>query len=317
MWKTKFAISIILFFIMLALFAPFIAPYSYKEQFRKYVFAPPTHIHISLKGFYVYKLKPVESLARSYKEDKNKICYINFFVKAKNGFKLFEPSCGHLFLLGTDALGRDVFSRLLYALRVSLSISIIGAVSTIAIGTLIGSVAGYIGGILDNVIMRMVEILMAMPTFYLMLSIRSLFPLDVSGIYVFGMIIFILSFFGFAPFSRVIRGMVLSIREYDYVNVAKFYGANPFYIILKHILPNIRRYLIMSTVLSIPAYIVAEGALSFLGLGIQEPYPSLGNMLPKSIYTILLYPWTFSSAVVIFLIIVALNLLGDSLSEKE
>ncbi|GAB6078682.1 ABC transporter permease [Hydrogenobaculum acidophilum] len=317
MWKTKFAISIIVFFIMLALFAPFVAPYSYKEQFREYVFAPPTHIHISLKGLYVYRLKPVKSIARSYTEDKSKICYINFFVKTKNSFKLFEPSCGYIFLLGTDALGRDIFSRLLYALRVSLSISIIGAVSTIVIGTMIGSLAGYVGGILDNVVMRMVEILMAMPTFYLMLSIRALFPLDISGIYVFGMIVFILSFFGFAPFSRVIRGMVLSIREYEYVNVAKFYGANPFYIILKHILPNIRRYLIMSTVLSIPAYIVAEGALSFLGLGIQEPYPSLGNMLPKSIYTIILYPWTFSSAVVIFLIIVVLNLLGDSLSEKE
>jgi len=316
MWKTKFAIGILIFFTTLAIFAPFIAPYSYKRQFKDYVFAPPTHIYISSKGLYTYELKPVKSLTRSYIEDKTRICYIHFFVKAQNGFKLFEPSCGNIFLLGTDALGRDVFSRLLYALRVSLSISIIGAVSTIAMGTLVGSLAGYIGGILDNVIMRMVEILMAMPTFYLMLSLRALFPLDVSGVYVFGMIVFILSFFGFAPFSRIIRGMVLSIREYEYVNVAKFYGANPFYIIIKHILPNIRRYLIMSTVLSIPAYIVAEGSLSFLGLGIQEPYPSLGNMLPKSIYTILLYPWTFSSAVVIFLLIVALNLLGDGLSEK-
>ncbi len=317
MWKTKFSSSILVFFIILAVFAPFIAPYSYKKQFRNYVFAPPTHIHLSLKGFYVYPLKPVPSFTRAYVEDKTKICYIHFLVKAKNGFKLFEPSCGNLFLLGTDALGRDVFSRLLYALRVSLSISMVGAISTIIIGTLIGSLAGYIGGFLDNVIMRLVEILMAMPTFYLMLSLRALFPLDISGVYVFGMIVFILSFFGFAPFARVIRGMVLSIREYEYVNVAKFYGANPFYIIIKHILPNIRRYIIMSAVLSIPAYIVAEGSLSFLGLGIQEPYPSLGNMLPKSIYTILLYPWTFSSAIVIFLLIVALNLLGDGLSEKE
>jgi peptide/nickel transport system permease protein len=149
-----------------------------------------------------------------------------------------------------------------------------------------------------------------------MLSIRALFPLDISGVYVFGMIVFILSFFGFAPFSRIIRGMVLSIREYEYVNVARFYGANPFYVIFKHILPNIKRYVIISTVLSIPAYIIAEGSLSFLGLGIQEPYPSLGNMLPKSIYTILLYPWTLSSAIVIFLLIVALNLLGDGLSEQ-
>jgi peptide/nickel transport system permease protein len=317
MWKTKFAASIIVFLTILAVFAPFIAPYSYKKQFREYVFAPPTHVHISLKGLYIYRLKPVKSLTRTYIEDKSKACYINFFVKSKNGFKLFRPSCGHIFLLGTDALGRDEFSRLLYALRVSLAISIIGAITTITVGTLIGSLAGYVGGILDNIVMRFVEVMMAMPTFYLMLSIRALFPLDISGVYVFGMIVFILSFFGFASFSRVIRGMVLSIREYDYVNVAKFYGANPFYIIFKHILPNVKNYIVISTVLSIPAYIVAEGSLSFLGLGIQEPYPSLGNMLPKSIYIILLYPWTLSSTVVIFLLIVALNLLGDGLSERE
>jgi len=316
MWKTKFALSIIVFLTILAIGADFIAPYSYKKQFRDYVFAPPTHLHLSLHGLYIYKLKPVQSLTRTYMEDKNKICYIDFFVKSKNGFKLFRPNCGHIFLLGTDALGRDEFSRLLYALRVSLAISIIGAITTITIGTLIGSLAGYIGGILDNIVMRLVEVMMAMPTFYLMLSIRALFPLDISGVYVFGMIVFILSFFGFAPFSRIIRGMVLSIREYDYVNVAKFYGANPFYIIFKHVLPNIKSYIVISAVLSIPAYIVAEGSLSFLGLGIEEPYPSLGNMLPKSIYTILLYPWTLSSAIVIFLLIVALNLLGDGLSEQ-
>jgi len=317
MYKIKFATSVLLFLSVLAILAPLVAPYSYKKQFRNYVLAPPTHIHISKNGFYIYDLEPVPSLNRVYMENKNKVCYINFFLKAKNQFKLIEPSCGHLFLLGTDDLGRDIFSRLLYALRVSLSISIVGALSTIIIGTAVGSLAGYMGGVFDNIAMRIVEVLMAMPTFYLMLSLRALFPLDVSGVYVFGMIIFILSFFGFAPFSRVIRGMVLSIREYEYVNVARFYGANPFYVIFKHILPNIKRYIIISTVLSMPAYIIAEGSLSFLGLGIQEPYPSLGNMLPKSIYTIILYPWTFSSGVVIFLLIVALNLLGDGLSEKE
>ncbi len=318
MWKLKFSISIIIFFIILAVFASFFAPYSYKHQFRNHVLAPPTHIHISSKGIFIYKLIPLKSINRAYKEDKNNICYIHIFTHTEYGFKAFntKKECP-IFLLGTDSLGRDIFSRLLYALRVSLSVSIIGALSTIVIGVFVGSVSGYIGGIFDNIVMRLVEILMAMPTFYLMLSLRALFPLDVSGVYVFSMIIFILSFFGFAPFSRVIRGMVLSIKQKEYITLAKFYGANPFYIVLRHILPNIKRYVLISAVLSIPGYIVAEGALSFLGLGIQEPYPSLGNMLPKSVYTIILYPWTFASGIMIFIIIVALNLLGEGLSERE
>lgn len=318
MWKIRFSLSIILLFIILALFAPFIAPYPYKKQFRDYPLAPPTKLFFSSKGIYVYKLKPISSLSRAYSTSKNNICYIHLFLNTEDGIKLFgtKNGCG-VFLLGTDALGRDIFSRLLYALRVSLVISVLGAFNTIVVGVLVGSLSGYLGGIVDSIIMRLVEILIAIPTFYLMLSLRALFPLDISGVVVFAMIIFILSFFGFASFARVIRGMVLSIREYDYVKVARFYGASPFYIIFKHIWPNIRRYVIISTVLSIPAYIVAEGSLSFLGLGIQEPYPSLGNMLPRNIYTILMYPWTFSSAIVIFILIVALNLLGEGLSENE
>ncbi len=313
MWKAKFSISILLFFVLLAVLAPFVAPYSYKKEFKNHPLAPPTKIHISFHGLYIHPLKEVKSLNRVYTYDTSKRCYIHFFTY-NNGFRLFGTKECPIFLLGTDNLGRDIFSRLLYALRVSLSVAIIGTISTISIGVLIGSLAGYIGGVFDSIVMRLVEVLMAMPTFYLMLSLRALFPLDISGVYVFIMIIFILSFFGFASFSRVIRSMVLSIKSYDYVMMAKYYGANPFYIIIKHILPNIRRYIIISAVLSIPAYIIAEGALSFLGLGIQEPYPSLGNMLPKNIYTILLYPWTFSSAIVIFVLIVSLNLFGEALS---
>lgn len=316
MWKAKFSLSILTFFITLAVFAPFIAPYSYKKEFKEYPLAPPTKIYISWHGFYIHPLKEVKSLNRVYLENTSKRCYIDFLTY-NNGFKLFNSKECPVFLLGTDNLGRDIFSRLLYALRVSLSVAIIGTISTISIGVLIGSLSGYIGGMFDSIIMRLVEVLMAMPTFYLMLSLRALFPLDISGVYVFIMIVFILSFFGFASFSRVIRSMVLSVKSYDYVVLAKYYGANPIYIIIKHILPNIKNYVIISAVLSIPSYIIAEGALSFLGLGIQEPYPSLGNMLPKNIYTILLYPWTFSSAIVIFMIIVALNLLGEALSNES
>jgi peptide/nickel transport system permease protein len=319
-----FALGILFFFYSLAIFAPFIAPYPYDLQIRDKPFHPPTKIHFFSDGKFIgpfvrpYKL--VDPVFRVYEEDTSKVCKIKFFTQTPYGFKLFytPPQCG-VFLLGTDNLGRDIFSRLVYGARISLSIGLIGVSITFLLGILFGGLAGYYGGTIDNLIMRLTEILMSVPSFYLMLALRAIFPLDMSSVEVFFMIVFILSFIGWAGLARVIRGMVLSVREKEYVLAAKTYGASSLYILRKHILPNISFYLIITATSSIPSYILGETALSMLGLGISEPYPSWGNMLSlaRSLTNITFYPWVLAPGVAVFLVVLAFNMLGDALLEEK
>ncbi len=262
----------------------------------------------------------IDPLFKVYRENKSVKCKLKFFTNTPYGFKLIsvEEPC-RLYLLGADKLGRDIFSRIIYGGRVSLSIAIIGVLVTFTLGAIIGGFSGYFGGKIDNLIMRLVEILLAIPAFYLMLSLRAVFPLDMSSVEIFLMIVFILSFIGWAGLSRVVRGIVLSVREKEFVLAAKTYGASSWYILRKHILPNTYFYLIVSATLSIPAYILGEASLSLLGLGIQEPFPSWGNMLSdaRSINLISSYPWILSPSVPIFLIVLAFNLLGDTLLRRK
>ncbi len=319
-----FALGILTFFYLLAIFADFIAPYPYDLQNRKAPYHPPTRIHFfhngEFIGAYVHPYKLVNPIFRTYEEDKTKICKVRFFTDTPYGFKLFytPPECG-IYLFGTDKLGRDIFSRLLYGARISLSIGLIGVSITFLLGILFGGLAGYYGGWVDNAIMRLTEVLMSIPSFYLMLALRAIFPLDMSSVEVFFLIVFILSFIGWAGLARVIRGLVLSLREQEYVLAAKTYGASPLRILFKHILPNTYFYLIVTATSAIPSYILGEAALSLLGLGIQEPYPSWGNMLSdaRSLTVITFYPWILTPGVAIFLVVFAFNMLGDALLEDR
>ena len=318
----NFSLGILSFLFLLSLFPGFFSPYPYDLQFRDSPFHPPTRIHLLKEGkitfpyVKLYKLK--DPLFKTY-EETSLSCRLKFFTKTPYGFKfLFVERPCKLFLLGTDQLGRDVFSRLIYGTRISLLVSIVGVFTTFLIGSLVGGISGYFGGKVDNFLMRVVEVLMAIPTFYLMLSLRAIFPLEMPSFEVFLMVVFILSFLGWASLSRVVRGIVLSLREKEFVLFAKVYGAHPLFILLRHILPNTLYYIIISATLSVPSFILAEASLSFLGLGIQEPYPSLGNMLSyaRDINVITNYPWMLSPGVVLFLIVLAFNLLGDYLREK-
>ncbi len=320
-----FSLGILLFFYLLAIFADFIAPYPYDLQNRKAPYHPPTKVHLFHKGefvgFYVHPYRLVNPIFKTYEEDKTKLCKVEFFTETPYGFKLFytPPKCG-IYLLGTDRLGRDIFSRLLYGARISLSIGLIGVSITFLLGILFGGLAGYYGGWVDNAIMRLTEVLMSIPAFYLMLALRAIFPLDMSSVEVFLLIVFILSFIGWAGLARVIRGLVLSLREREYVLAAKTYGASPLRILFKHILPNTYFYLIVTATSAIPSYILGEAALSLLGLGIQEPYPSWGNMLSdaRSLTVITFFPWILAPGVAIFLVVFAFNMLGDALlSERK
>ena len=238
-------------------------------------------------------------------------------------YKLFaadsQQADARIFLLGSDSTGRDVFSRLLYGARVSLSIGFVGIAITLAAGFVVGGLSGYFGGTFDFVSMRLVEFLMAIPGLYLLLAMRSALAPHFDSAQMYLMIVVILSFVGWAGTARVIRGMSLSLAKSQYVQAAKAMGEPPLKIIVKHFLPNVLGYLIVGATLSIPAYILGEAALSFLGLGIQEPSASWGLMLAQAQndtkVLMLGFWWLLSPGVAIFATVLAFNMLGDVLRD--
>jgi len=332
--KSAFFSLLILFsFYLAAIFAPFFSPYPYDEEDMDYLWAPPTRIHffdfqrkIFFKPFiYAYKYKIDEYYQRHYYEDKSEIYPVKFFVR---GFKykilgIFECDI-HLFgadkkiyILGADNKGRDLFTRILYGARISLSIGVIASLISFSIGLIVGGISGYFGGRLDNIIMRIVEMFMMIPSFYLLLALRASFPPNLSSTQIYFLIVIILSFIGWAQIARIIRGMALSLKERDYVYAAKALGVSDFKIIISHILPHTLSYALVAIVLSIPGYILAEAGLSLLGLGIQEPEASWGNLLSSAlgIVKIRIYPWMMIPAIFILLTTVSFNLIGEALRE--
>ena len=316
-----------------AFFAEFITPYSSDLQVRGKAFHPPTRLHFfdedhnfSLPPF-VYHYELVDRVFKVYRPDPTVKYPLRFFVRGeKYNFLGLIPSDihlfgtevpGHIFLLGTDKFGRDIFTRLLFGARISLSVGLVGILVSFSIGALIGGISGYYGGVVDNLLMRVAEMIMAFPGFYLLLALRALLPTALPSTTVYLLIVFILSFIGWPGFARVIRGMFLSLREREFSLAAKALGSTDLRIILRHILPNTMSFVIVAATLSVPAYILGESALSFLGLGIQEPQASWGNMLAAAMNTRVLvsFPWILAPGFLIFITILAFNFLGDALRD--
>jgi peptide/nickel transport system permease protein len=231
---------------------------------------------------------------------------------------LFGSTPGFFNLLGTDEQARDQFSRLVYGGRISLSIGLVGIAISFPLGLFIGGIAGYFGGWTDTILMRIVEVLMTIPGIYLLIALASVLPAGISSSQRFLLITLITSFINWASLARVIRGQVLSIKEREYVQAAKVMGAKPIYIIVRHILPQTATYIIISATLTIPSFIVAESVLSLIGLGIQQPDPSWGNMLSLATNAsiLVLQPWLiWAPASVIVLTVLAFNLVGDGLRD--
>ncbi len=328
------ALALLSAFYAAALLAPFIAPYSPTEQCLDKSFHPPTAIFFKDWQLRVKTYQNVDPSIAKYEPVENESLKISFFVRdEKSDYKIFGlipfkvrlfgieggPPDSRVYLLGSDATGRDVFSRLLYGARVSLSIGFVGIAITMVIGFLVGGLSGYFGGAFDFASMRIVEFLMAIPSLYLLLAMRSALAPHFDSAQMYLMIVMILSLLGWAGTARVIRGMSLSLSGSQYVQAAKALGESPVKIIVKHFLPNVLSYLIVSATLSIPGYILGEAALSFLGLGIQEPSASWGLMLAQAQndtkVLMLGFWWLLSPGVAIFASVLVFNMLGDVLRD--
>ncbi|WP_427158311.1 ABC transporter permease [Aliinostoc sp. HNIBRCY26] len=221
-------------------------------------------------------------------------------------------------ILGTDEPGRDQLSRLLYGGRISLFIGIIGVIFTFPLGLLIGGISGYFGGLTDSIIMRVAEVLMTFPSIYLLVTLGAVLPSGLSSSQRFLLIVLITSVISWAGLARVIRGQVLSIKEREFVQAARAMGGKPIYIIIRHVLPQTATYIIISATLAVPSFIGSEAILSLIGLGIQQPDPSWGNMLSlaSNASILVLQPWLiWPPALLIIVTVLAFNLLGDGLRD--
>ena len=279
----------------------------------------PSPIHFFVQGSEYQFLQLRLPLPTRFSLPDPKIEVVDIFPGFKRNLHLFGAiGAGKINLLGTDEQARDQFSRLVYGGRVSLSVGLLGTLIAFPIGMLIGGISGYFGGFVDAVLMRVAEVLQTIPTIYLLISLAAVLPPGLSSAERFMLIVLITSFVSWAGLARVIRGQVLSIKEREFVQAAKVMGAQPLYIITRHILPQTATYLIISATLTIPSFIIAEAVLSFIGLGIQQPDPSWGNMLSLAINAsiLVLQPWlVWSPALVIVLTVLAFNLLGDGLRD--
>jgi peptide/nickel transport system permease protein len=344
---------VLLCFYLAVIGADFIAPYNPYDSQANGSLLPPTQIHwVSQSGQFigphVYPTTQgdtnLETGERKIIIDQTKPSPLRLFVAGPK-YQLFNLSISlppkwqevtiipgislnwHLFgiigdaklnILGTDEQGRDQFSRLLHGGRISMFIGIFGIIITYPLALLIGGISGYFGGLIDSIIMRLAEVLMTFPSIYLLVALSGILSPKLTSTQRFLLIILITSVISWAGLARIIRGQVLSIKELEFVQAAKVMGGNPIYIIVRHVLPQTATYIIISATLTIPSFIGAEAVLSLIGLGIQQPDPSWGNMLSlaSNASILVLQPWLIlPPAILIIITVLSFNVLGDGLRD--
>ncbi len=321
-WPVRLSAMCLALFYFLAAASPFVAPYDPAHQHRELPDCPPMELHLASPAewhnglFYTYPLRMAEPTARTYAEVRTRKVYVHLLSRGH----LFTTAPGDApyFLMGSDGLGRDLFSRIVYGSRVSMTVGLIGVLISFSLGITIGALSGYIGGTTDNLIMRWSEIEMSLPSFYFLLALAAVIPAGLSAVETFMMIVAIMSFISWAGFARVIRGMAASVRSRPYVEAAAALGGSRMRILVRHVIPSVLGYAVVAATLSIPGFILGESALSLLGLGIQEPASSWGNLLAQAqdVQVLAHYPWILIPGVFIFLAVMSFNFLGDHLRDR-
>ena len=295
---------------------------------------PPQKVHFFHEGKFVgpfvygVKLEIDKNLRKIYTPDESKHYPIRFFTKGvpykllsfipmERHFFATEGDDGFVSLLGTDRQGRDVFSRILKGSQVSLSIGLVGVFMSLTIGTLLGLISGYYGGWVDNLIQRIIELIRSFPALPLWMALSAAVPQEWSTLQTYFAITIILSLIGWTWLARQLRGKVLALRNEDFVLAAKLAGASDSWIIFRHLIPATLGQIIVVSTLAMPAMILAETSLSYLGLGLQPPVTSWGVLIQESqnFQTLALYPWLFLPAVAVAISILAFSYLGDGLRD--
>jgi peptide/nickel transport system permease protein len=339
-WKLRrHRIAVVSGAILLALYAMIvvcevIAPYALDTRNTDYIYAPPQPIHIVDRGHLVapyvlgfdYRLD-MTNLKRVYTPDSKKPQTLRFFCRS-DGYRFwglfptdFHLVCpaqgGQLFLLGTDRLGRDVLSRLIYGARISLTVGLLGVAVSFTLGILIGGIAGYYGGWTDILIQRAIEVVQSFPHLPLWMALSAILPVTWSPILVYFGITLILGMIEWTHLARAVRSKLLALREEDFCTAAVLMGARPARIIGRHLLPSFMSHLIASATLVIPSMILGETALSFLGLGLRPPLTSWGVMLneAQNINVVALYPWLMAPVIPVVITVLTFNFLGDGLRD--
>jgi peptide/nickel transport system permease protein len=328
---------VVLLFYVVALFVEFIAPYPPSAQEATRVYHPPTAIHVRDEegGFhlrpFIYDTtssRNLDTLELEFEEDTGTRLPIRLFVKGEP-YELFglipwdrhlfgvEDPEAHLFLLGADSQGRDVFSRLVYGTRISMSIGLVGVAVSFVLGIVIGGISGYYGGRIDTFIQRVIEFVRSMPTIPLWLGLSAALPPRWSILQLYLAITIILSLIGWTGLARVVRGRCLALREEDFVMAAKLSGTSEPRIMFRHLVPSFMSHIIAALTLAVPEMIIAETSLSFLGLGLRDPAISWGVLLQdaQNIRSVALAPWLLAPGVFVVVAVLALNFLGDGLRD--
>jgi len=311
-----------------------LAPYELHTRNTDYIYAPPQELHFFHEGDFIgpfvyglrYKLN-MENLRREYTEDTSQVYPLRFFCSgdpyrfwgaAEGRFHLVCPAeGGAMFLLGTDRLGRDILSRIIYGSRISLTIGLVGICISFLLGITLGGLAGYYGGLVDDIVQRLIEIIRSFPELPLWMALSAALPVTWSPIGVFLGITVILGLIDWTGLARAVRSKLLALREEDFCTAAVLMGARPSRVIGRHLLPNFMSHLIASATLSIPSMILGETALSFLGLGLRPPITSWGVLLneAQNINVVALYPWLMLPVVPVIVAVLAFNFFGDGLRD--
>jgi peptide/nickel transport system permease protein len=328
-------VAIIGLLVFMSLFAEILAPYGPSQRNPRYVNGPPMLVHL-IDADGAFHWRPFVYARRMERDavtlrpmpvvDQTERWPIRFFVRGqeyefwgllRSDIHLFGSEAGFVHLFGTDDLGRDVFSRNLFAARVSLSVGLIGVVVAFVLGTVIGGVAGYFGGLIDNLVMRLIEFIRSIPTLPLWLALSAALPRDWSALQVYIAVTLILALIGWTWLARTVRSKLLALREEEFVLAARLAGCSDARIIGRHLLPSFASYLIVDLTIAFPEILLAETALSFLGLGLREPVESWGVMLyaAQNVRAIAHSPWLLIPGLFVILAVLAFNFAGDGLRD--